>query len=455
MRDKPKSEVIAYRIVLSGKLQKIGFRKWIQSVCSDSGVNGWVKNRKTHLPTQVVDLLIEGTNDAVHCVLPIILKGSDKSEILTSSIIALLPTHLEGFSILTGSEEAPFGVDSDKKSSQLLSRYREQTAVLSQSLIDSFKNLHLTSPLSARQASALGDSAIIEYIPESTFKAFKGASLSYGASFTSELWTQTRFRNGLRSLNSPTAEMILNNKEHGLKFAAAVGLCTPLIYDRYIRLNDIRFSEKTVIKPTSGAGAKAVYLIYSKNNIKDIALNRTLTSYHELREAMLNSLKVKHAKYDLWQIEELIVDSTGSNANDLKALAFYGEVVLIQEIKRPPMRVCYYGADGNYLRTGRHEGRSFKGSGLPRDFVKLAEDVSLKIPAPFMRIDFYKSDRGPVYGEFTPRPGGFHEYNLETDRKLGRAFIKARARLFYDIYHGKKFSEFDALVADIPERNLV
>src|SRR5699024_1275287 len=111
----------------------------------------------------------------------------------------------------------------------------------------------------------------------------------YGNSFTSELWMQTHFRNDLRALSKPSAEMVLNNKDYGLQFANALGLRTPVIYKRYISLNDINFSEKTVIKPTSGAGGKAVYIVHSQDNIKDITLNRTLYSYQELREAMRNS----------------------------------------------------------------------------------------------------------------------------------------------------------------------
>jgi len=49
---------------------------------------------------------------------------------------------------------------------------------------------------------------------------------------------------------------------------------------------------------------------------------------------------------------------------------------------------------------------------------------------------------GLVFGEATPRPGSYHLFKTEYDRKLGEAYKMAEARLTRDLLNGKKFDEF-------------
>lgn len=59
-----------------------------------------------------------------------------------------------------------------------------------------------------------------------------------------------------------------------------------------------------------------------------------------------------------------------------------------------------------------------------------------------MRIDFLKSKNGMVFGEFTPRPGGYEQFNDEIDRWLGEYFLKAEGRLVIDLLNGKNFDYY-------------
>ena len=101
------------------------------------------------------------------------------------------------------------------------------------------------------------------------------------------------------------------------------------------------------------------------------------------------------------------------------------------------------------MQTGKYEEEEFLGSGISRQHIELAEKISLRIPVPFIRIDFLKSKDGPVFGEFTPKPGNFQGFDAETDAWLGKEFAEARGRLVADLMKGKTFTEFDAFVASL------
>ena len=117
-----------------------------------------------------------------------------------------------------------------------------------------------------------------------------------------------------------------------------------------------------------------------------------------------------------------------------------------------PSRYCYYTPAGDPVITGRYMDRAFAGTGLEPGYVELAEAISLQIPMPFCRIDFLKSAHGPVFCEFTPKPGNFHQFDTPTDTLLGAEFARARARLTADLLKGKRFEAFDAFVARVRAR---
>jgi hypothetical protein len=94
------------------------------------------------------------------------------------------------------------------------------------------------------------------------------------------------------------------------------------------------------------------------------------------------------------------------------------------------------------VRTGKYDEDLFKGQGAIQSELDLASDISLKIPAPFIRIDFLRSDNGLVFGEFTPKPGNYDDFDEKTDKWLGDYFLEAQGRLNNDLLYGKDFSAF-------------
>ncbi|MDC0056031.1 hypothetical protein OAJ94_03155, partial [Deltaproteobacteria bacterium] len=63
------------------------------------------------------------------------------------------------------------------------------------------------------------------------------------------------------------------------------------------------------------------------------------------------------------------------------------------------------------------------------ELVKIAENISAKIPIPFVRIDLYSTDKGVAFGEFTFHPGTYKNHTLEWDQKLGQAYEDAEQRI--------------------------
>lgn len=53
------------RIVMSGRVQGVGFRAWIERRARELGVSGWVRNKRDG----TVEALFHGSDDAVHDII--------------------------------------------------------------------------------------------------------------------------------------------------------------------------------------------------------------------------------------------------------------------------------------------------------------------------------------------------------------------------------------------------
>jgi hypothetical protein len=62
--------------------------------------------------------------------------------------------------------------------------------------------------------------------------------------------------------------------------------------------------------------------------------------------------------------------------------------------------------------------------------LDLAEMLPGTIGRSFVRIDLFESERGPVLGEFTPRPASPEIFVPEIDEMLGPPWEEAEQRLF-------------------------
>lgn len=279
-----------------------------------------------------------------------------------------------------------------------------------------------------------------EYLMRSGFSD-KKISLKAVASFSGLLTQRVR----KTQVNPEMPEIHLDDKKNAYKFVDLLDLKRPNTDTVISNIKSLPKHPGYAIKPLDGAGARGVYLINDRTDILDISRSQKLKSIKELEESMTQDLMTKRVEKDEWFTEKIIYENKNQKliARDLKFYTFYGEVQLVLEIIRyPELRHCWWNKEGERIRVGKYDESLFKGTGVSQAEIKKVEDLSLEIPVPFMRIDFLRSDEGLVFGEFTPKPGNYDEFDHSTDIELGDAFLKAEIRLENDLLNGKVFNKY-------------
>lgn len=241
----------------------------------------------------------------------------------------------------------------------------------------------------------------------------------------------------------------LDQKVSAYRFADEIGLRRPEADLETYRFKDLSFKPSMVIKPRQSTGSKGCYLIYSENDILHVKDGEHFTSYAGMTahaNGLMQPDKQGRKVPDRWITEELILEDTVTRtpARDLKFFCFYGEVALVLEVVRADgvSKYAFHLPDQTVVTPGVWDYEYFEGDGTTDEAIRLATQVSLQIPHPFCRVDLLKGEDELVFGEFTPRPGGYHQFSAEWDRILGEAWARAQHRLNRDLLAGKRFEPF-------------
>lgn len=294
----------------------------------------------------------------------------------------------------------------------------------------------------------------IEEIPEFMIRAGlveDAIPLQSASSFRGSLNMRMR----QKQMQDKLPEWPLDNKRTAYNFVRSLNVPTPKVEENYFTLDHIPIQEAIVLKPADGAGARGVYLVHTTTDIFDVKNSETLSSWEELIERMQKDIQTGAVEEDTWLIEQLIYEDkvTQAPARDIKFYSFYGKVGLILEIKREPeVRQCWWTPRGERIDTGKYEESLFHGLGVTSEEIAMVEKLSSEIPAPFLRIDYLRGEEGLVFGEFTPKPGNYEEFNQQTDQQLGDYFLDAEARLVNDLLQGKQFKAYGQFVQSIPNK---
>lgn len=286
-----------------------------------------------------------------------------------------------------------------------------------------------------------------EEIPEFMVRAGIGEntlSLQHVASFRGSLNQRMRKLQWQGML----PEWQLDDKKLAYQFVKSLGIRTPWVSDEVYSLETLPIKEGVVIKPVDGAGSRGVYVVHSIDNIVDLKRGKQLNSWDELLEQMHKDLITHWVEKDEWMLEELILEDPEKHipARDVKFYTFYGKVGVILEITRfPEPRYCWWNASGERIHVGKYEEQVFKGKGVSQEELSMVNELSKKIPTPFVRIDFLRAHDGLVFGEFTPKPGNYDEFDKNTDQILGDYFLRAESQLTNDLLAGKVFHEFNQM----------
>lgn len=243
--------------------------------------------------------------------------------------------------------------------------------------------------------------------------------------------------------NIELPEWKLDHKVEGLRFARALGLQTPELYQANVTIKDVIPRKNSVIKPVDNAAMRGVFIVYAENNILELKTGKTISLWEQLVAHIHLLLKEKKLQSDNWLVEEYIADSNNDPSLDIKFYTFYGQVGWITEILRlPEIKYHVMDAGGNTISSKYTAKERFTGGGVSKEEIALAEKVSLEIPAPFIRMDFLRSSSGLCFGEFTPRPGIVGGLSRKRDHLYGTFFHQAEARLYKDLLKGKRFNKY-------------
>jgi len=295
----------------------------------------------------------------------------------------------------------------------------------------------------------------IEEIPEFIVRfaeAEQTLSLQNASSFRASLTTRARLR---QLMEGSPPENLLDNKIDAYKLMDDLGIKRPWIKEYRYKYANIPKEEGIVIKPVDGAGSRGVYLVYNVNRIQDVKQSKILTDWEALEARMREDLESGWVASDEWMIEELIVKNKQEHvpATDLKFYCFYGKVALILEITRfPELSYCWWTAGGDRIGTGKYDENLFKGEGVTSEEIETVANLSFQLPTPFIRIDFLRAKQGMVFGEFTPKPGNYDEFDEQTDKWLGEYYLDAEGRLLDEFINGKSFDVYNRWLSQMKDK---
>jgi len=221
----------------------------------------------------------------------------------------------------------------------------------------------------------------------------------------------------------------LSNKHNSMEFAKMYGCRIPGMYWKGKDMNELRafeLPEQYVIRPSIGAGSKLVFLMDGSLNLMD---KQTYTK-EDIIEVLSNAL-AKDPRLE-FLIEEFVRTEKGEYKipDDYKLYMFNGEVACIQVINRLSPKdgfATYYDENWNQLEnitTNYPAGTYQQAPACLKEMIEDAKRLS-RIYKIFARIDFYATDNGAVFGEFTPTPA------------MGRGFTPAAEQMlvsYWDKY---------------------
>ncbi|WP_407427386.1 ATP-grasp fold amidoligase family protein [Arcticibacter sp.] len=223
-------------------------------------------------------------------------------------------------------------------------------------------------------------------------------------------------------MEGPHWQRKLSNKYNAREFAKLNGCRVPDLYWKGRHIDDIDFAslpDQYVIRPTIGKCSKGVYVLDNGLNLFDQKRYTPEMIKHNLKQDLTNRPDLE------FLFEEFVRTEDGGYAvpNDFKFLCFNGEVAAIVVIDRVSPQVGYshfYDEHWNKLKKLHYLYPGKKEPDQPacfQEMLKQAKTLS-KVYGIFVRIDFFATDKGPVFGEFTPTPAKGKNFTAEGKKLL-------------------------------------
>ena len=242
---------------------------------------------------------------------------------------------------------------------------------------------------------------------------------------------QSRNQRWWSSAQSAPWQGQLSEKSAGLLWAKQQGIQTPEILWSGEDLSEIPslkdLPKRVVIKPSKGFSANNVLCLDNRVNVLDGVVWTDERIQHEFKsDDFLKRVK------PIWMVEEFLKPESWSEdekiPRDWKFYCFGEEIALIHVVLRNSTVDKYANVHHYFSPDLRQFQRRICSSRpvpdeplfFPECWDEMVNQVKMlgKKLGCFMRIDMYATDKGPVFGEFTPTPEGGEGYTEWADRYL-------------------------------------
>lgn len=240
---------------------------------------------------------------------------------------------------------------------------------------------------------------------------------------------------------------LLLRKLHNYTLARSHGVPTPHVRALYERLEDIPWDdlpERFVLKSDRGAGGHGVLPLRSLGGRRWEMLDGS-------GELDLEAIFRRYEKKGLTRpffIEDVLPGTGVVLPDDVKLYCFQGTVgqVMLRRMEgHQNLRAARYrylrpdGSDlGEVLVDSRRIDPSIPAPPDLETMVRVAQELSVHVPVPFVRVDLYQVPQGILLGELTQAPGGTQAYRPDHDQRLGYLMERARAQVETELAMGER-----------------
>ncbi|MEQ8718162.1 MAG: ATP-grasp fold amidoligase family protein [Acidimicrobiales bacterium] len=253
---------------------------------------------------------------------------------------------------------------------------------------------------------------------------------------------ESRRRNRLvRAMGSAHPMWAVNSKAQGYRFAASLGIEHPrtiATFDDLSALDPSLLGARFLIKPQQGSTNRGVFGLVAApdGGYRDLLSGRALSwdRVHREYRSHVNDGAISAAG----MVEELLASSDGSGAipDDWKVYVFGGRAVVTMQRRmnatadRSKWRFRIWTREWNDLGPVKFVDRLDDTLPAPvhaAEIIDAADRMGDALDLAFVRLDFYDTDRGVVFGEVSPHPGPPEVWHPAVDEMLGRHWERAEA----------------------------
>ncbi len=252
-------------------------------------------------------------------------------------------------------------------------------------------------------------------------------------------------RRRMRQIGKVPERWLTYNKQSGEEFARMAGaVCPDSVYG--IKLSEIKPKKDMVVKPMSSSGSKGVFIIRDLDDILSVEEHVSYSSWDEVKANLQKSIDSKRFA-DLFECQQCIYMDKKQRkpANDLKFFVFYGEVGAVMEVARYSDKTWWWwNADSSKILAHKDViPVGLEPCGFTENMLQQVKELSMQIPAPFLRIDYLLGEDKLYFVEFCTFQGygipTLERLNPTYDRRFGTMYLQAEMRIVNDLLAGKKF----------------